>query len=302
MTIVIETEQPRQPTQAHYTLPQGACDSHVHIFGPYARFPPAVTPSYALPDAPADTHRQARAIVGLDRAILVQPSAYGVDNSALVDTLSQDPTALRGVAVVAEDVSDATLNALHAAGVRGLRFVEVRVPGTGDRYAGSVGITALPGLASRMRAYGWHAQIWAPLAQCPEIASMSDALGIVPVFDHLAGAQMNDDAQAGAFADIVAAVQDGRAWVKLSICRVGPTLEDYDRARPFHEALVQANAAQLLWGTDYPFLRKGLEAPDIGRLLDTLRDWTSDDVLLTRILVENPARFYEFSPIRSAIS
>lgn len=63
--------------------------------------------------------------------VLVQVSVHGTDNSPLLEMLAAHPGRLRGVAVVSPGTSDATLSALHEAGVAGLRMNSVSGGGIG---------------------------------------------------------------------------------------------------------------------------------------------------------------------------
>lgn len=279
---------PRRPP------PPGACDAHAHVFGPYDRFPLAAPASYSPPDAPFPVHQTMLATLGVDRGVLVQPAPYATDNSALVDALRRSRGRLRGIAVLNADISDEALHDLHAAGVRGMRFLEMRVGGAATRYAGSVGTEALRQFAPRFTALGWHAQVWGNCEQCAACADQFADLGIPLVFDHLAGIDRQSTVSSPAFQNILAHLRAGRAWVKLSVCRVGKTVAEYQHARPFHDALVEANPERLLWGTDFPFVRKGEDSPDAGHLLDLCRDWIADPGIETTILVDNPQRLYGF--------
>jgi predicted TIM-barrel fold metal-dependent hydrolase len=110
-------------------LPRGACDCHCHVFGPAARFPYAEPRSYTPDDAPLEAYLALLDRLGFDRGVLVQPSAYGRDNSAMLDALTRAPSRLRGVAVGGAELDAATLKRWHAAGVRGLRANEFRRDG-----------------------------------------------------------------------------------------------------------------------------------------------------------------------------
>jgi len=110
-------------------LPAHACDCHCHVFGPAARFPYAEPRSYTPEDAPIEAYLALLDRLGCERGVLVQPSAYGRDNAAMLDALAREPRRLRGVAVGGAELSRATLNAWHKLGVRGLRANEFRRDG-----------------------------------------------------------------------------------------------------------------------------------------------------------------------------
>ncbi|WP_376091885.1 amidohydrolase family protein [Roseomonas sp. CCTCC AB2023176] len=278
---------PAPPVSApRYALPAGACDAHSHVFGPHDRFRPTQPTIYALPDATQEVQAATRARLGVARGVLTQPAPYGTDPSAMLEALRGSGGALLGIAVAAPDVTDATLEDWHAAGIRGLRFTEVRAPG-GGRYPGSIGLDALRDLAPRMRDLGWHAQIWASAADMPALLPAALGHGIPLVLDHMGMPDPARGTDDPGFAAIRAALRDGRLWVKLTTCRIKGD------ARPFHDALIAANPDRLLWGSDWPYVRMD-PPPDAGVLLDRFHEWTAEEALRHRILVDNPARLYGF--------
>src|SRR3954447_2691337 len=110
------------PVKPAYVLPPGACDAHCHVFGPGDRFPYSPGRSYTPPDAPKERLAALHKHLGFTRAVLVQASCHGTDNSAMVDAMQWSQGRWRGVAMVGRNVSDRELEALHAAGARGARF------------------------------------------------------------------------------------------------------------------------------------------------------------------------------------
>ena len=130
------------------TMPAHACDCHVHVYD--AARPLAASATFKPPHAPWSAYQQVQRALGLSRAVLVQPTGYGLDNTVLLEALAQADGVARGVVVVSADVSDAELQRLHASGVRGVRFMML---------AGAGGVLpwdALPALAARIAPLGWH--------------------------------------------------------------------------------------------------------------------------------------------------
>jgi predicted TIM-barrel fold metal-dependent hydrolase len=99
----------------------GSCDTHAHVFGPEARYPLSPKRGYNPPEASLDSYNHLLATLGVSRAVLVQPSAYGIDNTAMLDAVARDPVNKRAVVAVTATVSDDELAAFHAAGARGIR-------------------------------------------------------------------------------------------------------------------------------------------------------------------------------------
>jgi len=226
--------------------------------------------------------------------VLVQPSAYGRDNAAMLDTLARAPKRLRGVAVGGAELSTDTLKQWHALGVRGLRANEFRRDGK-PYYANGVGLKEIEPLYSRLADLGWHLQLWVDTRDLPD---MADALAQVPVpviVDHMGRLEHRHGTHNPGFQALLRGVGEGRLWSKLSgTYRLGATPPDYRQARPFHDALVSANPRNLVWGTDWPHPRPEGPVPDAGRLLQVFLDWTGDRAVRRAILVDNPARLYGF--------
>lgn len=270
-----------------HAVPPGACDAHTHVFD--ARFPHGPSP-YALPEATLEAHAAMRAALGMRRAVLVQPAPYGRDPACLLDALARGRGALRGVMIADATAADATLEAWHAAGIRALRFVEMRAPGGTGRYPGSIGVEALHDLAPRLRALGWQAHLWADAAQCAALLPGLARLGVPVVLDHLAMPARPDDA---AFDAVLGHLREGTAWVKATLCRVPRGGAGIEALRPLQDRLVAANPDRVLWGSDWPYVRMEL-APDAGAMLDLFLEWLGDPDLARRILVDNPAALFGF--------
>lgn len=294
MSALFETVAPRMPGTPKHALPAGACDSHAHVFGPYERFPLAHASSYAPPLAPAALHRQMLGTIGAARGVLIQPAPYGTDASALLDALAEGNGRLRGIAVADADTPDEQLQALYDGGVRGLRFVEVRAP-NGAAYAGSVGIDQLLMMAPAMCRIGLHAQLWAPIDMYAQVLPQVRATGVDVVLDHMACVKPERGVNDPAFQAVLAALRGDGVWVKLALCRVSTQAPAYPDARPFHDALLAANPARLLWGSDWPYVRMGEQSPDVGALLDLFYEWVPNGATRQQILVDNPAALYGFS-------
>ena len=285
-------ETPRMPVTPRHPLPTGACDTHCHVFGPYERFPLQHPSSYAAPDAPAERYLRMLDTLGAARGVLVQPAPYGTNPDALLAAVAQGGERLRGIAVADPTATDAQLQALYDGGVRGLRFVEARDP-AGNLFAGSVGFEQVAALAPRMKRFGLHAQLWAPcdtyLRHLPALAKLDLPL----VIDHLGSLVPARGAADPVFQLLHGLLAEGRIWMKLTVCRVGAA-PDYENARGIHDAFTRANPDQVLWGSDWPFVRMGAAAPSADALVDLAHEWLGNDALRRKVWVDNPARLYGF--------
>lgn len=288
---------PTLPSKPRKPLPADACDCHAHVFGPFDRFPLAANRSYTPPLAPVAAYWEMLEHVGFSRAVVVQASAFGVDNRCAVDAVAGSAGRMRGIGVVDTSVTDAQLEYLSSQGIRGMRFTEI-TSRNGSPMKGAVGFQELLQLGSRLREQGMHAQLFAPCDDFVAAAPKLLALGVPLVLDHMGrfgpGSRGIDDA---AFRTLLSLLSEGRIWVKMTLFRNAASFDDFAPLRPFHDALLRANPNQLVWGSDWPLLNTGKQMPDIGRMLDLLEEWTGEP-LWHRMLVSNPATLYGFDAPR----
>ena len=285
---------PREPSRPATAPPPKACDTHAHVFGPASRFPYADDRSYTPPDAPLAKYLGMLDTLGLARGVLVQGSAHGRNNAAMLDALARHSERLRGVAVADADTPAAELRRWAALGVRGLRFNHF-FRGGALHYRGGVPLSAARALAPLMAELGWHLQLWIDVKDLPDTIPVLTSLGLPVVIDHMGRTDARAGTSSPGFQSLLRLVGDGGCWVKLSGAhRLSTQAPDYAEVRPFHEALLRANPERLMWGTDWPHPRIEGDMPDAGRLLDLFQQWTPDHETRRRILAANPARLYGF--------
>ena len=279
-----------------FALPSGACDSHAHVFGPYAQFPLAEDRSYTPAEHPGAAFIAHLDRLGLTRGVLVTGSASGTDNGAVLAALSQYPGRLRGIAVPQADTTDAELDRWHAAGIRGVRVNLFQRNGHAV-YRNGVGIEVLEALAPRIAERGWHAQIWIHAPDLVQLAPRLLRLGLPLVIDHMGRMAASRGVDDPGFRTLCSLLADERAWTKISGADrntgIGPPYTDID---PFAKALLQANAQRVVWGTDWPHINyfEAQQVPDDGALVNLLARWLPDEALRQRVLVDNPAALYGF--------
>jgi len=285
----------RRPRPPHLPFPAKTCDCHAHIFGPADRFPYVPERIYTPPDSTWADYRALLDALGVERAVLVQPSVYGTDNSAMLAALATAGSGLRAVAVTDPGVTTIDLQAWHDAGVRGLRFNVV--DRRNDRNV--IPIEMLRDMAARIAPFCWHLELLVNLDEAADFASVLSALPVPVVLGHLGyprGGARNWT-QAPAFADLLRLLATGQCWIKLTgpyrISAVELPYEDVDEAA---RRLIETAPQRMLWGTDWPHAMKKKKMANDGALADLLERWAPDAATRTRILVDNPAELYGFAP------
>ena len=289
-----------RPRKPRLVLPANSCDSHVHVYGPASRFPFAPDRPYTPDDAPIERLQALYKLLGITRAVYVQATVHGYDNSAVLDAIARDPANGRGVALVRTDIADAELHRLHAAGIRGVRFNFVKhlreVPDT----------DAVLRLAERIAPMGWHVQVHMGAQDLLEQRRFLLALQSPFAIDHMGRTMVADGLQQEACVLLRELLADPRAWIKLSGPeRISATLAHggafpYDDVVPFALQLLAAAPDRAVWGTDWPHPNVR-EMPDDGDLVDLLGHYHGGDTgtasgdMLQRLLVDNPARLYGFN-------
>ena len=271
----------------NFVMPRGACDCHAHLFGPQAKYAYAANRRYTPPDATADDYIKMLRSIGVDRAVLVQPSVYMTDNTVILDALAENKFAFRAVAVVNDEVSDAELARMHKLGVRGLRLNLRNSNGAPGDLA--------PRLAARIAPMGWHLQFRINAEDFTAIGPMLRTLPVDYIIDHMGQVPIAEGVNGVAFRAILDLTQTGRCWVKLSAPMRMSTLDaPYRDVTPMVHALVAAAPERMVWASDWPHTTLTCAMPNDGNLVDLLPEWIPDAVTRQKILVDNPARLYGF--------
>ena len=274
-------------------VPGGACDTHNHVFGPFEDFPLTYPPDHPMPLAPTLTYLQMLDLAGLQRGVLVQPTQYGIDNTVALNAVAESNDRLRAVAAVEPTLADSEFERLADAGVAGLRFVEAPLPSGAPR-PGAVGFDAVAELGSRMREYDFSINVWARNPTLMENIDNLLAPRLPLVLEHMGMLDVSQGVHGEHFQTLLALVREGRIWMKLSYCRCSTAPPDYADLRPYVDELVAANPRQLIWGSDWPFIRMLDSEPDVSNLLGIFLSWVDDPGLQQQILVDNPAHLYGF--------
>ncbi|HZP68741.1 MAG TPA: amidohydrolase family protein [Pseudolabrys sp.] len=281
------------PSNSRLKLPPGACDAHVHVFGPRARFPFAEGRRYTPSDAPKELLFKLHEKLGIQHCVIVQPACHGYDNAVTADAVAATGGAYRGVALVPVSISDAELGRLAAAGLCGARFHYMKHLGEGPSIEEAVKF------ARRLADIGWHLQIH---MEAELIADLTPALRRSPVpvvVDHMGRVDASLGLEHPHFRALLALLADRNVWVKVSgadrITRKGPPYSD---AVPFARRLVAEFGDRCVWGTDWPHPNHQGPVPDDGTLVDIIAEIAPGESARQALLVDNPQRLYRFAPAR----
>jgi 2-pyrone-4,6-dicarboxylate lactonase len=284
-------EPPAAPAYGRPSLTTpGGWDCHTHVCGPASRYPLAPGAPYLPPHVPFETHIAYLDAFGLSSGVVVQPACYGLDNSCVVDACRRSVGRLAGVAAVAETITTAGLLDLRAAGVRAIRLIAARDSVTGKPLAAPNNVASLRKLAPALRETGMHVELWAGIADLPSLLPEVIATRLPVVVEHMGTLEGCSDPGERCFAELLAHLRAGDIWVKLALARNDP-LGDPERLRRFHDALIEANPHNLVWGSDWPYMAMDA-APDAARLLDLFGEWVGDAAQRDAILRRNPRRLY----------
>ncbi|MEQ1775208.1 MAG: amidohydrolase family protein [Burkholderiales bacterium] len=278
-------------TTPQWQAPPGACDCHMHIFD--SRFPLAAKARRKEPDATVAQYRGVQQRLGLSRVVVVQPTAYGRDNRCTLDAIAQlgalGDTA-RGVAVIDETTTDAEIERLHQAGMRGVRFRMLEPP--------ELPWALLEPMAARLASVGWHIQFQMDGRDFESREAQLMSLPCPLVIEHVGKFLEPVPVSHPGFQSLLRLVDNGRVWVKLSgaymVSRSGPPF--YSDIGVLAKALVQRAPERMVWASNWPHpLPAATTAkPDDAAQLDMLLDWVPEQKTRHRILVENPATLYGF--------
>ncbi len=283
-----------------YKPPVDACDTHFHVFGPPERFPFVSTHEYTPPAAPLDHYLKMIAIIGLERAVVVQPSVHGLDNSATLDAIKNSSGRFRGVARIDEQTSQSELRRLHDGGIRGVRFNLL------DRPRGNVRLDALDRCVENIAPLNWSIDLHIDMKNLLAQEKRIRAMPVPVVIDHIARVKpLEGLAQAG-FQLLLDLMKLKHVWVKVSgadkICNTlvhGYFGLPFFEVIPYAQAVIAAAPDRVIWGTDWPHSNNFApgHTPNDGDLIDLLASFAPDEATRKKILVDNPVVLYRFNEV-----
>ena len=296
----LSAQAPMPATAVNFKPPVGTTDTHRHVFGDIAKYPYAPTSGYRHPTAFVDEMKRFDAAMHIDRSVLIQPSGYGTDNSAIFDAMKLvDAKIVRAVVAIDDKTSDKTLSDWHAAGVRGIRVGLGRVEADAK--------VRLKSAADRIKGHGWHVNT--AIGEIASLEGLADTLAhlsVPVVLDHYAGLKASAGTSQNGFSTLLQLLKGGNVYLKMSrLHNISTQAPGYADIQPLATAILGANRNRLLWGSDWP--HAGVRAPgakptdvspyfqyDDGLIFNEFASWVGSPARLKTILVDNPAKLYGF--------
>jgi 2-pyrone-4,6-dicarboxylate lactonase len=302
-------EQDHNPNPLEFTMPHGAIDAHMHVIGPFDRFP--LSPKSQYKPFPATWQEQKQILVdsmGFWGFVAVQATCHGIDNSVVVDALEHMDGKAAGVASVTEDVTLDELKRMHAAGIRGVRFAFLPHIASETTPA-----DVIQRIATKIAPLGWHTDLYF-LPQTWEV--MEPLIRTLPtpvMIDHMGRPDVTIPVEKNEYFQRLLELGSKRSdiyWKATSPDRYTRSArpEDWGIALPFAHELLKHFPANVISGTDRPrpnmntviVTPRGNPPTKMPNDGDIANHWIwpvahRDPAMLRRILVENPRKVYDFA-------
>lgn len=279
------------PNPLKFALPPLACDTHFHVYGPPHRFPYVDDRHYTPPAAPIEHYFGLMKHLGLGRAVLVHPAVHGNENWATLDALRRSDGRLRGMVRSTTSLDDVDLASLHAAGVRGIRFNLV------EELGGAFDKAVFDRAVARVAPRGWAVCLHVPGDRIPAMAEHLRRAPVNIIFDHFGRVDGREGVDGENFRVLLDLMGEKNMWCKISGAdRLRQRGSPYGNIPPMARALIDRAPDRVIWGTDWPHsnvVEHGRMAND-GDLVNMLLDFAPDAAARNRVLVDNPARLFDF--------
>jgi D-galactarolactone isomerase len=237
---------------------------------------------------PVSEYRKLQKKLGLERVIVVQPNAYGYDNSVTLDAIRELGKNAKGVAVVKPQIADEEVDRLTKAGICAVRIMTL--------HGGTLGFDIMDKLMARLHPFGWHANIQLDGRELPKYEAQIKRLPGKFVIDHTGKFLEPVSTDHDAFKSLLRLIDTGRCWVKLSApyetSKEGPP--KYGDVGKLAKALVKHAPERMMWASNWPHPSVRPKVPDDVELLELLADWAPDEKTRNKILADNPAELYGF--------
>ena len=269
--------------------PPGACDTHLHVYGPRDTYPLVIERNYTPdPRSTLDDYLAVHRALGLDRAVIVTGSANGTNNRVTMDALARMAGKFKGLALLDPSMTDADLLRLNNGGITGFR---AKANGKGG-----LAFADAQRMAARVAGFAWHVEFLAQsMAEIIHAIPLLRALKMPYVFDHVAHAEPGQNHSDHEFHEVLSILKnEEHAWINLysfyQLSKSGPP--EYADMVEVVRAVIEARPDHVIWGSNWPHAGISVPMPNDGDLLDFLLVAAPDDSIRNSILADNPAKLY----------
>ncbi|HSQ12466.1 MAG TPA: amidohydrolase family protein [Candidatus Deferrimicrobium sp.] len=275
--------------QPKLIVPPGACDTHLHVYGPSEIYPLAAERNYTPdPRSTLDDYLKVHRALGLERAIIVTGSANGTNNQVTLDALARMGEKFKGLALLDAAITEVELLRLKDGGFTGFR---VKANGKGGS-----SFEETKQLIARVRGFDWHVEFMSQsLAEVIGAMPFLSSLQLPYVFDHVAHAEPRQNEQDHEFKELLTILKnEEQAWISLysfyQSSESGPPL--YADMVDVVRAIIEARPDRVVWGSNWPHSGIAVPTPNDGDLLDFLLAAAPEENTRKLILADNPAKLY----------
>ncbi|HEV8724094.1 MAG TPA: amidohydrolase family protein [Candidatus Binatia bacterium] len=283
--------QPPNPNTRKPKLvaPPGACDTHLHVYGPFDRYPLVAERNYDPdPHSTLDDYLKVHRALGLERAVIVTGSGNGTNNQITLDALQQMKGSFKGLALLDPAITDAELMQLKIGGFTGFR---IKANGRGG-----LSFEDTKRMITRTAGFGWHIEFMSQsMAEVVGAVPFLNSLNVPYAFDHVAHSEPHQNKNDREFRELIAILKnENHAWINLysfyQLSESSPP--DYSDMVDVVRLIIEIRPDRVIWGSNWPHGGIAVPMPNDGDLLDFLLAAAPDDTIRKQILVDNPAKLY----------
>jgi len=274
---------PNDTARPKFKAPAGTTDCHIHVYDD--ALPLAPTAKFKPPHATVEQYLEVCKLLGIERTVVVAPTAYGKTNDLMLDAMKKIGPGARGIVVVDETTTDAEFTRLHKLGVRGVRFF--MLPG------GALGWDIIDPMAARLAEIGWNIVLQLDGRTFPDHEAAINRLKCNVIIDHTGKFLEPVATDDPSFKSLFRILDNDKRWIKLAApyetSKLGPPY--WDDVGKMGKALAKHAPDRTIWASNWPHPNF---KPQSAWMLDMLLDWVPDEAARKKVLVDNPARLFGY--------
>lgn len=276
-----------------FRAPPLSCDSHFHVFGPAQRYPYGTDIRYRPPLAPLGDYLELARHLGCERYVFVQPSAYGRDNTCMLDAMREMGAKCRGIVDIDESAPEAEIERLNRAGVRGVRVNVNPIKPPEPGFSRTM-LARIERLDARCAEIGWMLDFLTPGWLTRELLPVMKMLKSRYTIAHMGMFLAIDGVNQPGFQEFLGLLRsEDRCWVKFTGVYRMSVAPGFTDTVPMARAIIETAPDRIIWGSDYPHLSFADKVGSV-ELFNLLGQWAPDAATRKKILVENPQRLFGF--------